>query len=782
VSNRNYWVVFFSLFAGCTPQGAATPGASAPSSAPVAAAEPVVPAGNNLLKNSTFDTASMLPWMTSFSAPADGNAEVKQGALCLNVTNKGENAWDAQLRHREMVIQKGHSYTVQFHAWSSAPTHARPKVGMQGPPYKEYWSSTIALDSTPKLFKFKFKGWAPDDPTAEFAFHLGGEMAIAAVPFTVCIDDVRLDDPDFTPSTAGAAKAVPKVFVNELGYLPNAAKIATVKSDATSPLDWELLNSAGASVAKGKTTVFGADPASGDHVQEIDFSSFKTVGKGYTLKVGSDTSFPFAIDPNLYKPLKYDALSFFYQTRSGIAITQPYVSDPSLTRPAGHLSDKAVKCMPGTGCDYTLDASGGWYDAGDQGKYVVNGGIATWTLLDEYERAKYLGSSVADFGDGKLAIPEHKNGTPDLLDEARWELEFMLRMQVPPGNPKAGMVHHKLHDEHWTALGLAPQDDKETRYLHAPSTAATLNLAATAAQGARIWKTLDPTFSAKCLHAAEIAWAAAKANPAVFALAKDTTGGGAYEDDKVSDDFYWAAAELFITTGKPEYKDFIASSPHAKGFRTDAGGQPSSMNWADTDALGQISLAIVPNSLPPAEVKEIRSRIVAAADNYVKAEAAEGYRTPLRPTDKGKYAWGSNSTVLNNLVVIALAYDFTKQPKFLNAVATGMDYLLGRNPLGKSYVSGYGEIPLEHPHHRFWAHQANASFPNPPKGLVSGGPNSGIEDPYAKAAGLAGCAPEKCYVDNIEAYSVNEIAINWNAPLAWVAAFLDEKAHAPASQ
>ena len=95
--------------------------------------------------------------------------------------------------------------------------------------------------------------------------------------------------------------------------------------------------------------------------------------------------------------------------------------------------------------------------------------------------------------------------------------------------------------------------------------------------------------------------------------------------------------------------------------------------------------------------------------------------------------------------------------------------------MDQTYVTGYGERPLEYPHHRFWAFQANFKFPKAPPGMVSGGPNSGLEDPYVQAKGLKGCAPEKCFVDNIEAWSANEITINWNAPLAWVAAFLDEK-------
>ena len=121
----------------------------------------------------------------------------------------------------------------------------------------------------------------------------------------------------------------------------------------------------------------------------------------------------------------------------------------------------------------------------------------------------------------------------------------------------------------------------------------------------------------------------------------------------------------------------------------------------------------------------------------------------------------------------ALANDFSGKDgkaELLSGVVEGMDYLLGRNPLAQSYVTGYGERPLLNPHHRFWAHQVNDKFPVAPPGAVSGGPNSDLQDPYVQAAGLKGCPALRCFVDNIEAWSVNEITINWNAPLAWVAA------------
>jgi len=758
---------------GCIPKKSAATGEQQAAAAPTDVSGLVA---HNLLKNSTFEDGTSLPWMTSFSAPASGEAMVQNGAYCLRIDGAGTNPWDAQVRHREMVIQKGHSYTVSFKAWADKPTKVRPKVGQSGPPYSEYWSENLELSTAPQQFTGTFTMYEPDDGTAELAFHMGGGMVTGGTPLTVCIDDVILADPQFTPTPGQQEAPPPDVLVNQVGYLPGLQKLATVKDASTAPLTWEVLDAEGKPVASGQSSVFGQDAPSGDHVHVVDFSSLTQPGKGYTLKVGDKVSYPFDVGEDVYQQMKYDALWYFYHNRSGTPIAMPYAGEQQWARPAGHLSDSKVACAPNTGCSYTLDVSGGWYDAGDHGKYVVNGGISTWTLLNWHERTKHLGTSAADYADGKLRIPENKNGVPDLLDEARWNVEFLLKMQVPDGQPKAGMAHHKIHDESWTALGMAPHESKMTRYLRPPSTAATLNLAAVGAQCARIWKAIDAKFSARCLTAAEKAWQAAKANPNVLAPASDSQGGGPYDDKDVSDDFYWAAAELFTTTGKGEYKDFVLKSPSHAKIVTHTGEGANSMNWANTAALGKITLAVVPNQLGGDQVKLLRGQIQSAGDAYVKLIDENGYRVPMKGDAEGKYPWGSNSFVLNNLLVLGLSHDFGKDPKYLNAMQAGMSYLLGRNPLGQSYVTGYGERPLENPHHRFWSKQANSKYPEAPPGVISGGPNSSIQDPYAKAAGLKGCAPQKCFVDHIEAWSVNEITINWNAPFAWVTGYLDEKA------
>ncbi|MFI8763473.1 glycoside hydrolase family 9 protein [Streptomyces sp. NPDC053792] len=568
-----------------------------------------------------------------------------------------------------------------------------------------------------------------------------------------------------------AAAATTAVRVNQVGYLPDGPKRATVVTTATQSLTWQLRNAAGTVVASGSTVPHGADTPSGQSVQTADFSSYQTTGSGYVLAVDGSSSAPFDIRADLYDALRSDSMAFFHHQRSGIAIDASLVGT-AYARPAGHLGvapnqgDISVPCQA-TVCDYTQDVRGGWYDAGDHGKYVVNGGISTWLVVNSFERAKQAGKDAA-LGDSTLRIPERGNGTPDVLDEARWELDFLMRMQVPAGKPYAGMAFHKVHDAAWTGMPMRPDQDTQPRELHRPSTAATLNLAAAAAQCARVFRPYDSAYADRCLSAARRAWAAALANPTLYAPDSDSTGGGAYGDSQVTDEFYWAAAELYVTTGESTYRDAVTSS----SWHTSADAfTPYGFGWADTAALGRLTLATVPNGLPTAELTRIRSSVTAAADGHLSRMAAQGYAVPV-PADG--YFWGSNGEVANDAIVMAVAGELTGDSRYRTGALETLDYLLGRNALGQSYVTGYGETSSHNQHHRFWAHQYDASLPNPPAGSLAGGPNNGLQDPVAEEK-LPGCAPAACYVDDIGSYSTNEVAINWNAPLAWLSAYAAER-------
>jgi endoglucanase len=515
----------------------------------------------------------------------------------------------------------------------------------------------------------------------------------------------------------------------------------------------------------------GVDASSGQNVHSIDFGAYRKRGTGLTLVADGETSRPFDIDASAYERLRLDSAKYYYTQRSGLAIRDDL--RPGYGRPAGHVGvapnkgDTSVPCQPGV-CDYSLDVSGGWYDAGDHGKYVVNGGISTWELLSTHERARHARTGQADkLGDGTLAIPESGNKVPDILDEARWELEFLLKMQVPDGKPLAGMAHHKMHDEQWTGLPLMPHDDPQKRELHPPSTAATLNLAATAAQAARLYRPYDKTFAGKALAAARKAWSAALSHPDRLASESDGIGGGAYSDSDVTDDFYWAAAELYLSTGEKRFEEYVLKSP----VHTADLFKPLGFDWARTGAAGRLDLATVPNRLPGRD--KVRQSVVKGADRYLATLKAHPYGMPYAP-DGATYDWGSSHQVLNNAVVLATAYDITGASKYRDGALQSMDYILGRNALNISYVTGYGEVSAQNQHSRWYARQLDPNQPGPPKGTLAGGPNSSIQDPYAQSK-LQGCVGQFCYIDDIQSWSTNEHTINWNAALARMASFVADQ-------
>ncbi|MFI5487012.1 glycoside hydrolase family 9 protein [Micromonospora echinaurantiaca] len=714
-------------------------------------------------------SAGVSPWFSYGTGPL----AVTDGRLCATVPGGLANPWDAGIGQDGVPLLAGSEYTLGFDVSATPGTPVTAVLQLGSAPYTTYASLTATATGTAQRFEKTFTAPA-DNPTAQLIFQVGG----SADEQTVCLDDVSLrggEPPEpYEPDTG------PRVRVNQVGYLPGGPKHATVVTEATDPLPWELRSAAGTVLATGDSTPRGVDAASGQRVHTVDFSAYRTPGAGLTLTVDGETSHPFDISGTLYDGLRADSLQFFYAQRSGIAIDGDLLG-PAYARPAGHLGiapnqgDTDVPCQPGV-CDHRLDVRGGWYDAGDHGKYVVNGGIATYQLLNTFERTKTARTAGGGAGlaDGTLRVPERGNGVPDILDEARWELEFLLRMQVPAGEPLAGMAHHKVHDRNWTGLPLLPHDDPQPRELHPPSTAATLNLAATAAQCARLYAPYDAAFAGRCATAARTAYAAAKANPTRYADPQDGNGGGAYSDGDVSDEFYWAAVELFLTTGEQPYLADLTASPHHTGEVFGAQG----FGWGSTAALGRLDLATVPNGLPAADLARVRASVSAAADTHLATLNGQAYGLPM-PGDRGSYFWGANSNIINNAVVLATAYDLTGDTRYRDGAVQAMDYLLGRNALNISYVTGWGDRTARNQHSRIFANQLDPALPNPPAGSLAGGANANLEDPFA-AQLLAGCAPMFCYVDDINSYATNEVAINWNSALAWIASFLADQGDAAA--
>lgn len=427
----------------------------------------------------------------------------------------------------------------------------------------------------------------------------------------------------------------------------------------------------------------------------------------------------------------------------------------------------------------------------------MNGGISTAQLLQAYERSLYTtGDYSQAFGDGSLRIPERANGYPDWLDEARWEMSFMLKMQVPPNSSQlfngsyinmGGLVHHKMHGNQWTPLPTLPNTDPSRRELHRPSTAGTLNMVAAAAQSARLWAPYDPAFAARCLSAARTAYAAAKAAPTIYAPGNDwDLGGGAYGDNDVTDEWFWAASEMYITTNETQFLDDLATNPYSV-YNASALFPAGGFSWASTAALGAMDLATVPNAHPNRSA--IIQAVIEGAQAYLAVQATQPTGSYLT-----SYPWGSNSNQLNSIQVVATAYDLTSNETYRTAALAGIDYVLGRNALAQSYIRGYGTKATMNVHSRLYAAELSALVPQDvlvpraPTGAMGGGANGSPADPPADdvLTGMycevcwrensvltrcLGCIGQLCYVDDCNSYSTNEVAINWNSALAWVAAW-----------
>jgi len=760
-----------SVVGGLALAAALVAGVAAPTTAATGGDE----LGPELIPNGAFD-AGAAPWWTT----PDTVADTSDGALCVDAPGGTPNAWSTIVGIDGIPLVKDESYRLSFRISGTAPVTIRALAQQNQAP----WTAAYEMNPTTAEGFATFEGGFTstlDWPAGQLVFQIGG----ADTAWTFCLDDVSLRTGP--PPAPYETETHSRVRVNQYGYLPDGPKRATVLVDSADAagVAWTLRDASGTEVATGTAEPYGDDRTVASAVQRIVFDDVTTTGEGFTLEADGETSYPFAIRDGLYAPLAADALHYFLLARSGIELEESYAGE-GYARPAGHLGvapnrgDLAVGCQApqgyyqGWSCDGTFDVHGGWYDAGDHGKYVVNGGIAVHQLLDAWESAQRAGDTTL-LDDGVLSIPEAGNGVPDILDEARWELEWMQRMQVPAGADHAGMVFHKVQDDGWTGLPLMPWLDEKERQVHRPSTAATLNFAAVAAKGSRLFADWDADYAAELLADARVAWEAALETPDLFASVADgDDGGGPYDDLELDDEFYWAAAELFLTTGETAFAEFLAESPEAETPIDAEGG----FDWRATTALGRIDLAMVDSGVDFAGRDAARASIVEAADGYLSA-AGSAFEQPYRPRN-GEYDWGSNAIILNNQVVIATAAEITGDVRYRDAVVTAMDYLLGRNGTDLSYITGYGTLFSQNQHHRWMAHSLDASLPRVANGTVAGGPNSAIQDPVAQQTWPDGCVAQLCYLDDIQSWSTNEMTVNWNSALSWVSVWVAVHADAGA--
>jgi len=541
-----------------------------------------------------------------------------------------------------------------------------------------------------------------------------------------------------------------EIKIDQVGYLPGAPKIAFVVSSIVNG-DFTVRRKKDRSVAfAGTLSLPFEDPDTGDRVLVADFSKLVESGTFYLDVQEVGTSWTFQIGTDVYRRAFYLTMRSFYGQRCGTAVDLGR-EFPGYKHSACHLTGAYHATSGRSGAAVSAK---GWHDAGDYGRYIVNSGITTGQLLWAYEIFE------ARVGKVKLNIPESDNSTPDILDEVRWNLDWMLTMQDEDGG-----VWHKQTSEQFAAF-VMPENDKLLSYVIGTgkepykSSTATADFAAVMAIAGRTYKTHDPAYARLCLTAAEKAWNWLLKNPDVLFRNSGGVATGEYGDRNCSDERLWAAAELWRSTKQEPYERYFLSNYTAQLPMINPVGPPS---WPGVAPLALWTYVLGGGSNQEAS-STIRAASVKAADEIVERTNRNPYRMSLTPRD---YNWGSNGVVANYGNQLIVANLMKPDARYMETAAENLHYLLGRNTFSLSWVTQLGENPFRHPHHRPSESDNNRE---PWPGLLSGGPNQHRQDPAMKK--LANLPPAKMYLDDWESYATNENAINWNASIVFLLAGL----------
>jgi endoglucanase len=569
-------------------------------------------------------------------------------------------------------------------------------------------------------------------------------ISLLVVLFTAVLFILSVLDNDLeTLSKAGIGSEKPAIIVNQIGYLPQWQKKAFYRQNLAFASKNRNLTSSQLISAKTKEVVAtipiqseGLDPVTQDTLATIDFSSITQPGT-YYLQQEQLQSVTFTVGTNIYEQPLITLLRSYYLQRCGIELDDPV---SGISHPPCHLEDAAIAHQDQYhAAGKIIPTVGGWHDTGAYSKYVATTTVTIARLLNLYEQYPDL------FPDNQLSIPESDNNIPDLLDEMKFGLDWLLKMQRPDG-----AVYRKLSGKTWP-VGLAPDEDTQPRYLYGISTPETAKFAAVMAIASRNYQ-FDPELATKYLTAADSAWQylQQQTKMQVDWVEGDDTGSDKYLasdfDREASlttdiDDRLWAAAELYITTGKPNFADYFAE--HLKDV------DYTLFEWKNPAPLALINY-LNQNRQPTSEelTTQIKTKILQRADLVLGKVNQSIYNLA-----NDRFIWGSNKMAAEEGITLVYAYQLTKKPDYLNAAIAQLDYLLGRNHFNQTFITNIGTHPVQHLSN-LYTRAKNIRIP----GLVVGGPNGDAQDGIAVRH-----RGQLSYIDDERSYTTNENAIDYNA-------------------
>ena len=699
--------------------------------------------GNNLIDGTNviedrFDDGTTGKWGT-YSQGGKFEMYAENGEVVVDITDAGSMAHAVQIYRDGYSLNMNCVYTVSFDIYSDIERDVSWRFQINGSDYHAYYEEEfIPVGPEKQTITAEFTMMETSDPAPRLCFNLGFQEDLdPKQPHKVYIDNFVLTIKD--ASNAMALEPLPTpvaVKVNQLGYKPDDTKIFVCKLDLEQDItSYEILDAETREVVyTGTFTDEFTNSKSGDGAQRnADFSDLTTPGTYIVNVEGIGESYEFTIAEDVYDNVYKDVVRMLYLQRCGCALDAELAGD--FAHEACHMQETKIY-----GTDTVIDVTGGWHDAGDYGRYVVPGAKTIMDLFMTYEQTE-------DAKSDNLDIPESGNGVPDLLDEARYELEWMFKMQTEDGG-----VYHKVTGTNFPEA-VMPEGETEPLYVAPVSATATGDFAAVMAHAYVIYKEYDADFANRCLEASKDAYNYLLTNEGTlegFTNPEDIVTGE-YPDKGISDEFFWASIELYVATGDTTYLDKAAEL-----YTTKTGG----FGWAAVGYYGMYTYLYADESLQVNEelTTAFTDTIVSACDESMKKAKKDSYFISLGNT----YPWGSNMTVANEGILYYIAYDLTGNEEYATYGRLQLDYLLGTNPLGYCYVTGYGSWSPEHTHHR-----PSQALGQTMPGMLVGGPNTNAEDPYAKAV-LSFSRGGMCYVDNDSCYSTNEITIYWNSPLIFL--------------
>lgn len=528
------------------------------------------------------------------------------------------------------------------------------------------------------------------------------------------------------PAWAADIEISEAIRLNSLGFLSRAEKIATIAAECSE-----------FSVKKtgSDTPVLTGRPSGpyfqhefNQHVRMADFSRIHTPGKYYIEVPGVGRSYEFEIGDKVYDFAYYTVMRGFYLWRCGTAVDGDY-NGIHYHQDACHLQDGWEDYVGKK--DSRRDGTGGWHDAGDYGKYVVNAGMTAGTLFLAWEM---YGDQLKNI---KLDIPDTAPRYPDFLKELKYETDWLLKMQYPDGS---GRVSHKLTSLNFEGF-VMPQDDANKRYFTDWSSEATANFVGTMAMAARIFKPYDSQYAKKCLDAAICSYDFLQKNPEEKKADLKDFHTGAYTGPDY-DDKIFAAAQLWETTGDKKYLTEFEVRAMACRNKFD-----EKWNWDKIKNLGMFTYLLSKRPGRDSDVvKAIEGDLITVADVLVFNGQSDIYGRTMGD----HYYWGSNGAIGSQTMILEVADRIAPNPDYQRTVLNSIGHLFGRNYYGRSYVTGLGHLSPLHTHdRRSGADKVEQPWP----GYLVGGGQSATD-----------------WQDVEKSYQTNEIAINWNATLVFALA------------